>query len=30
MEDVADVLEALTAAGHVVVNGKKVTYPDRG
>lgn len=30
MEEVAEVLEALTAAGHVVVNGKKVTYPDRG
>jgi hypothetical protein len=29
-EAVAEVLEALTAAGHVVVNGKKVTYPDRG
>jgi len=28
-EDVAEVLEALTAAGHVVVNGKKVAYPDR-
>jgi PIN domain len=28
-EEVAEVLEALTAAGHVVVNGKKVTYPDR-
>lgn len=30
VEDVAGVLEALTAAGHVVVNGKKVAYPDRG
>ena len=29
-EDVAEVLGALTAAGHVVVNGKKVAYPDRG
>lgn len=29
-EEVAEVLEALTAAGHVVVNGKKVAYPDRG
>jgi hypothetical protein len=28
-EEVAEVLEALTAAGHVVVNGKKVAYPDR-
>ncbi|HKN84904.1 MAG TPA: PIN domain-containing protein [Pyrinomonadaceae bacterium] len=28
-EEVAGVQEALTAAGHVVVNGKKVTYPDR-
>ena len=28
-EDVVKVLEALTAGGHVVVNGKKVTYPDR-
>jgi ribosomal protein S4 len=24
------VLAALIAAGHVVVNGKKVAYPDRG
>jgi len=29
-EDVAKVLEALTTTGHVVVNGKKVVYPDRG
>ena len=29
-EEVAEVLEALTAAGQVVVNGKKVAYPDRG
>lgn len=29
-EEVAEVLEALTAAGHVVVNGKKVAYPARG
>jgi hypothetical protein len=29
-EEVTAVLEALTAAGHVVVNGKKVAYPDRG
>jgi hypothetical protein len=29
-EEVAAVLKALTAAGHVVINGKKVTYPDRG
>ncbi len=29
-EDVAKVLEALRAAGHVVINGKKVAYPDRG
>jgi hypothetical protein len=29
-EDVAEVLTALIAAGHVVVNGKKVAYPDRG
>jgi hypothetical protein len=27
-EDVAKVLKALTAAGHVVLNGKKVAYPD--
>ena len=26
-KEVAEVLKALTAAGHVVVNGKKVTYP---
>ena len=29
-KEVAEVLEALTVAGHVVVNGKKVVYPDRG
>ena len=29
-KEVAEVLEALTAAGHVVIDGKKVTYPDRG
>ncbi len=29
-EEVAKVLKALTAAGHVVVNGKKVVYPNRG
>jgi hypothetical protein len=29
-EEVAEVLTALIAAGHVVVNGKKVAYPDRG
>lgn len=29
-EDVAEVLGALTAAGHVVVNGKKVAYPVSG
>ncbi len=29
-QDVAEVQEALTAAGYVVVNGKKVVYPDRG
>jgi hypothetical protein len=29
-EEVTAVLEALTVAGHVVVNGKKVSYPDRG
>ena len=29
-EEVAEVLEALTKAGHVVVNVKKVAYPDRG
>lgn len=28
-EEVANVLEALTAAGYVVVSGKKVAYPDR-
>jgi len=30
VEEVAEVLEALAAAGQVVVNGKKVSYPDRG
>lgn len=29
-EEVADLLESLTASGHVVVNGKKVVYPNRG
>lgn len=29
-KEVDEVLEALTAAGHVVIDGKKVTYPDRG
>ena len=29
-KEVDEVLEALIAAGHVVVNGKKVAYPDRG
>lgn len=29
-EEVAAVLEALNTAGHVVVNGKKVTYPQPG
>jgi len=28
--EVTKVLKALTAAGHVVINGKKVEYPDRG
>ena len=28
-EEVDKVLKALTAAGHVVLNGKKVAYPDR-
>ena len=28
-EEVAEVLEALKAAGHIVINGKKVAYPDR-
>jgi hypothetical protein len=28
-EEVAEVLEALTAAGSVVLNGKKVAYPNR-
>ena len=30
MEEVAKVLEALTGAGHIVVSGKKVAYPERG
>jgi len=29
-KEVAEVLVALTTAGHVVVTGKKVAYPDRG
>jgi PIN domain len=29
-EEVTQVIEALTAAGRVVVNGKKVAYPNRG
>jgi PIN domain len=29
IEEVAEVLEALTVAGHVAVNGKKVAYPER-
>lgn len=29
-EEVAKVVEALKQAGHVVVNGKKVAYPERG
>ena len=29
-EEVAEVLEALTAGAYIVVNGKKVVYPDRG
>ena len=29
-EEVTAVLDALTTVGHVVINGKKVTYPDRG
>ncbi|HEY0765395.1 MAG TPA: PIN domain-containing protein [Pyrinomonadaceae bacterium] len=29
-DDVVAVLDALTAAGHVVINGKKVAYPNRG
>ena len=29
-KEVVQVLNALTAAGHVVVNGKKVTYRERG
>ena len=30
VEEVAEVLEALIAAGNVVVNGEKVVYPNRG
>lgn len=30
VEEVAEVFNALTAAGQVVVNGKKIAYPDRG
>ena len=30
VKEVAEVLEALTTGGHVVVNGKKVEYPARG
>lgn len=29
-KEVADVQQALTEAGHIVVNGKKIAYPDRG
>jgi PIN domain len=29
-KEVANVVEALKQAGHVVVNGKKVAYPERG
>ena len=29
-EEVANVVEALKQAGHVVVNGKKVAYPEHG
>ena len=29
-EEVAEVVEALKGAGRVVLNGKKVAYPDRG
>ena len=29
VQEAAEVLEALTAAGHVVLNGKKVAYPHR-
>ena len=29
-EEVAEVVASLTAGGHVVVNGKKVAYPNRG
>ena len=29
-EEVANVVKALKQAGHVVVNGKKVAYPERG
>lgn len=30
VEEVAEVVKALTVAGHVVIKGKKVAYPDRG
>lgn len=30
VEEVASVIEALKAAGHIVVTGKKVTYAERG
>ena len=29
-EDVANVVEALKQAGHIVITGKKVAYPERG
>jgi hypothetical protein len=29
-KDATEVLQALIAAGHVVVNGRKITYQDRG
>jgi hypothetical protein len=29
-KEVDEVLEALIAAGQVVIDGKKVSYPDRG
>lgn len=29
-EEVANVVKALKQAGHIVVNGEKVTYPERG
>ncbi len=28
-EDVSKVLDSLTASGHVILNGKRVAYPDR-